>query len=335
MLSKILFIIPYYGKLPEYFQMWLLSVKYNPTVDFLLVTDIKIELELPSNVKLLKWSWQELIENIQKPFEFKVNVKTPYNLCDFKPAYGVIFAEYIREYDFWGNCDMDQIFGDIRKFMTEDILQQNDVIGYLGHFLLYRNKKEINELFKLSGSLFNYKEVFSTDEWYSFGEHTGIMQIVIKNKIPHYYNQDAVADLMTAHKRLKIGGKSNYKYQVFYWENGKVFRTYVNSGKVEKEEYMYLHFQKKHPIPYNNAEQNLKAFYIFADSFVEKKEGVPDIMEIVQNSRWNGESYERIEVTKKLIQKCKKFMTISKAQRKVWIEQKKYRMTKTYKDHKT
>lgn len=333
MLSKILFIIPYYGKLPEYFPMWLLSVKYNPTVDFLLVTDIEIEQELPSNVKLLKWSWQELVENIQKPFDFRVNVKTPYNLCDFKPAYGVIFSKYIQEYDFWGNCDMDQIFGDIRKFMTEDILQKNDVIGYLGHFLLYRNKKEINELFKLPGSLFDYKEVFSTDEWYSFGEHTGIMQIVIKNKISHYYNQDTVADLMTAHQQLKIGGKLNYKYQVFYWENGKVFRAYFNNEKVETEEYMYLHFQKKHPIPHIKVMQNLKSFYIFANSFMEKKEGIPNTEEILENSQWNGKLYEKIEVIKKLIQKSKKFMAISKAQRRVWIEQRKYRMTETYKNN--
>lgn len=323
MVSKVIFIIPYYGKLPEYFKMWLLSVRYNPTVDFLLVTDIEIEQELPSNVKLLKWTWRELIENIQKPFDFKVNVKTPYHLCDFKPAYGVVFSEYIRGYDFWGNCDMDQIFGDIRKFMTEDILQQNDVIGYLGHFTLYRNKKEINESFKKEGSLFNYKEVFSTDEWYAFDEVTGIKQIVLKNKISHYYNQEDMADLMTAHKQIKLVRQENYHYQVFYWEEGKLFQAYIENKKPEQREFMYLHFQKKNPIP-RFEKENVEAFYIFHDSFCEKKAGVPKIEEIIKYSHWKGKTYEVYEQMKWRFGKLKKYLFFTKAQRKIWLLQRRY-----------
>lgn len=327
MLSKILFIIPYYGKLPEYFPMWLLSVKYNPTVDFLLVTDIEIEQELPSNVKLLKCSWQELVENIQKPFDFKVNVKTPYNLCDFKPAYGVIFSKYIQEYDFWGNCDMDQIFGDIRKFMTEDILQQHDVIGYLGHFILYRNKKEINEMFMKGGALFDYRKVFSTDECYAFDEVTGIKQIVLKNNISHYYNQEAMADILTAHKQIKLVRQKNYPYQVFYWEEGKLFQTYIKNEKVEQREFMYLHFQKKNPTPIlknRDSNKNTESFYIFCESFCDKKSGVPEIEEIKEYSHWKGKTYEIYEQIKWRFGKLKKYLSFTKSQKKIWICQRKY-----------
>ena len=45
-------------------------------------------------------------------------VNSPYKLCDYKPVYGLIFDEDLQDYDFWGHCDVDLIFGDIRKFIN-------------------------------------------------------------------------------------------------------------------------------------------------------------------------------------------------------------------------
>ena len=49
-------------------------------------------------------------------------------------------------YDFWGFGDMDVVLGDIRKFITDDVLSKNDVIGHAGHMQIFKNCKEINEL---------------------------------------------------------------------------------------------------------------------------------------------------------------------------------------------
>lgn len=321
--TKIIFIVPYYGKLPEYFSMWLKSVSYNPTIHFLFITDIKIEQQLPPNVRHLDWKWEELLSTMQKPFDFKINVKNPYNLCDFRPAYGLIFQEYIREYDFWGNCDIDQIFGDVRKFMTEEILKKNDVIGYLGHFTLYRNIKKINYLFMLPGSLFDYKVVFSNEECYAFDELTGIKKIVEKNNINHFNAQQFAADIMTAHKQFKIGGEKNYKYQVFYWEEGKVYRAFLQNNEVIQEEYMYIHFQKKSIAPLNENIKTERAFYIHDEFFFSKVIGKPEMHEIVKYSNWNGRAYEYIERIKKNYSKVIKFWNVDKKQKKIWIEQKK------------
>ena len=50
------------------------------------------------------------------------------------------------EYDFWGYCDIDLIFGNIRKFITDDILDKYDKILSRGHFTLFRNKDSINTI---------------------------------------------------------------------------------------------------------------------------------------------------------------------------------------------
>ena len=44
MKNRIAFVIPYFGKLPDYFHLWLVSAKYNKDYDFFLFSDVN---ELP------------------------------------------------------------------------------------------------------------------------------------------------------------------------------------------------------------------------------------------------------------------------------------------------
>ena len=59
-------------------------------------------------------------------FDFAITLHTPYKLCDYKPAYGEIFAPELSGYDFWGYGDMDLVFGDLRAYFTEDKLRKYD-----------------------------------------------------------------------------------------------------------------------------------------------------------------------------------------------------------------
>ena len=80
-----------------------------------------------------------------REFDFSIYLDHPYKLCDYKPAYGYIFAEYAHGYDYWGHCDMtDCIFGNLRKFLSDDFLSGADKFMFLGHMTLYRNTDEIN-----------------------------------------------------------------------------------------------------------------------------------------------------------------------------------------------
>jgi len=58
---------------------------------------------------------------------FEVDIESEYKLCDFKPAYGLIFSEHFKDYDFWGYCDIDIIFGNIRAYMTDVLLNEYDI----------------------------------------------------------------------------------------------------------------------------------------------------------------------------------------------------------------
>ena len=94
----------------QFMSTWLESCKRNPTVDFLLFTDCNSGGgEMPCNLKVYTISFSDLRERIARLYNFPIALNKPYKLCDFRPAYGHIFEEELKVYDFWGFCDMDMI----------------------------------------------------------------------------------------------------------------------------------------------------------------------------------------------------------------------------------
>ena len=125
---KIALVIPYFGKFNNYFELFLKSCEKNPTVIWFIFTDDKSKYDYPANVIVTYMTFNELKDNIQSLYDFDILLDTPYDLCDFKVAYGEVFKNYLKEYDYWGYCDNDMIFGDIRKFITDDIFEKYNKI---------------------------------------------------------------------------------------------------------------------------------------------------------------------------------------------------------------
>ena len=76
---------------------------------------------------------------------------------------------------------MDLIFGNIRHFITPEILYQYDRILSCGHFSLYKNTYENNLKFLNSrGNLIGiprYEQVYSSDKSFSFDEWPGMSKL--------------------------------------------------------------------------------------------------------------------------------------------------------------
>lgn len=171
-MQSIVLINCYLGKIPWYFPFFIKSCVTNPTIDFIIFSDAVYTDDLPKNVRIIPFSLSAFNLLATKKLGFDIDLKNAYKLCDFKPAYGVIFSEYLATYDFWGMCDIDIILGRIREFMNEELLDEYDVINtrhdYLtGSFMLFRNNDTINNLFTKSK---DYKKVFTSDIHYCFDE---------------------------------------------------------------------------------------------------------------------------------------------------------------------
>lgn len=172
-LTSIAVITCWYGNYPWYFPYFIHSCSFNPTVDFYIITDnLDIIPNKPENVKIIFKTIEELKKEASIKLGFVVNIDYSYKLCDFKPAYGFLFPEIIKEYDFWAQSDLDIIFGNIREFLTEEMFGTFDFISMrhdytTGCFALYRNNPKMNTFFMKSK---DYRLVFSNAKHYCFDE---------------------------------------------------------------------------------------------------------------------------------------------------------------------
>lgn len=269
---KIAYLIPYFGKLPEGFKLWLLTCKTNSTIDWIIFTDDKTSYDYPNNVKVCYTTFNDFKKRIQSHFDFPIIIDRPWKLCEFRPAYGEIFHKELVGYDFWGHCDMDLIWGDIRKFITNDILEKYEKIGFQGHSTLYKNCSEVNLRYKtiIPGKI-DYRKIFSSKEGHCFDEN-GICEIYDYLQIS-YYRETNFAHLDRFNTSFFLGHmpiSEDYKNkrQLFVWKKGKVLRKYLFNRQIHQEEFMYLHFFSR-PISYKEKTYNLTDQYVIYPDIVK------------------------------------------------------------------
>lgn len=271
MKNRVLIICIYFGKLPQYTQLWLDSCAYNKDYNWLLVTDDDMNtLNVPKNVTVEKLTLEQLKKIIMKKTGIVYNGEKAYKMCDFRPAYGEIFGEYLNGYNYWAHCDLDMIFGDLGKYITDELLNKYDKIYNNGHLTIYRNIKEVNERYKADNPYFNYRFILENKKHYGFDESRGIQRIYDLYNINYYKKSSDIADINPIHSYFTILQENTDK-QCFYWQNGKVFRIIEKNNKIKKEEFMYIHFQKrKMPINFSEIDRNL-GIYITNRGFFKKE----------------------------------------------------------------
>lgn len=302
-MKKIAYVLPYFGKFPKGFELFLLSCRNNPTIDWLIFTDDRTEYKYPPNVKIKYYTFDEIKNKVQKNFDFKIVLDKPYKFCDYKPAYGEIFSEELRDYDFWGMCDLDMVWGDIRKFITEDILNQYERIGFQGHSTLFKNTIEVNSRYRTKIEE-DYRYCYTHIGAFAFDE-VGMDKIYKKLEIPYYkdiifahlrkYDYGFFLDLMPKEDDFKN------KYQIFTLEDGKIYRYYLHNKKIEKEEYFYIHFWCR-PMTYRPKVYDKNKKYII----------YPDVVD-----------YLKEDITPKLIHKRGKGNFIMYYTKSIWKNRKK------------
>ncbi len=272
-MKRIAMLVPYFGTFPDYFPLWLLSCGCNPDIDFLVFTDDRRPFDWPENVKITYLSWKQMQDKVRSCFDFPVKVPRPYKLCDYRPAYGEIFEEELVGYDFWGHCDLDVVWGALREFVSEELLDHYDKLFYRGHFSLYRNTKRVNGLYRcpVEGKPL-YRAVFQDSAPRVFDEWTGIDRIFDEQGIP-VYDSPVVADIYADHYHFTVNGDmwDKERPQVFLWrkENGRcrIFRYYRDHGNFVRQEFMYIHLQKR-KMALSSGTRRADAFLIVPNRFL-------------------------------------------------------------------
>jgi hypothetical protein len=263
----------YFGRLPAYFDAYLRSCESNPSIQWIILTDDPVPRDLPPNVRLVSTTVADLQRSFSRRLGFEVCLSRAYLLCDFRPAFGLLFEEHFAGYDFWGHCDLDMIFGDLRQFLRPEILAGHDRILQRGHLSVFRNSEEVNRCFmQAAPGALDYREVLRDERYLGFDEWRGLYRIMRYLGRPQYH-EEFIADIVGPTRwkipRFEMTELPNHPRQVFYWYRGKVFQAYLNRelGIVDRE-VAYLHFQKR-PLPAPEFNARLaEGFLITPDGFV-------------------------------------------------------------------
>lgn len=257
-MKKVIILLPYFGNFPNYFQLFLNSCGYNSDFDFIIFSDQDCaSYKFNKNIRFIKMSFKEMQDLSLKKLKIKEAISSPYKLCDFRPAFGVLFDEYICGYDYWGFCDCDLIFGDLKP-VSKLLNDGYDKILSNGHLSLIKNSMEMNNLYKLKiKNGISFDEVTTIKEPCFFDE-IFFPFIIKKGEYNIYENKLLFADILPQHSKL-IMPQDNIKRQKFLFDSGCVKR--FNDNK----QYIYIHLQKRKMNI--NIDLLSKKFFINSNSF--------------------------------------------------------------------
>ena len=241
----------------------LITCGRNPTVDWHFITDCETPAQHPENVYFHISTLDKINKQASSALGFPVHLTRPYKLCDLKPAYGLMFPELLKSYDFWGHCDPDILWGDIRKFMTPSLLNQHDILtsragAIAGHFCIYRNEARINSICLETE---NWEQMLNDNDT-SYMLDEAFFSERIKNDAAHgklrVYWERALTTSGSDQKPTQLAGQKlrwkkgrpidengkavSYRHWLFrgrslIWKDGHTWNAYGH-------EMMYLHFHQ-------------------------------------------------------------------------------------------
>jgi hypothetical protein len=234
------------GDLPNYYPYFLLTAYSNPSVDFFIINDQLTESTQDQNIHFLKMDLKDLEDRVSLKLGKQFSIYNSWKLNDYKPTFGLVFEDLLKGFDYWGWCDLDMIWGNLDRFLSEEKLKNIDVFTTkenwtAGHFTLFKNEEKLNHLFLDNPQIY---DMLNSETYYAFeecchrwdGKFRLIDDLISEGKMVSMF--DIVQNAM--HKgtiRAKFGeeirefpDKINYAYL-----NGKL--TDLADGK----ELMYYH----------------------------------------------------------------------------------------------
>lgn len=251
-------LLPYWGRFPNYFQFFLESVRRNPSIDFHIITDDDRYFEYPQNVKVTYMCFGEFKAKVESKFDFPLTyASTPYKMCSVRTIWGYALPTLIDDYDWWGYCDCDMIFGDIRHYITDDVLKCYDRVLSRGHLTLYRNDPEINSAFMAmsEGTRHDWRNILSRTEnstCVAYDEWGGVSNLW-KEQRPNRHYDEIIFDDVTPRKlhfessqKMLVDKNMGKSHFVFKYDQGRLFRVAIQNGLITEEQTCYAHFQKRH-----------------------------------------------------------------------------------------
>jgi len=233
---------PWFGPWPAWTDLYLVSCAANREVRWVIPTDQPLPENRPGNVDFLPMTLGEFAERVSTATGARFAPTEAYKLCDIKPMLGHAFEAETVGYRSWGYSDMDVVFGDIRRFYDDDLLERYAAISthanfLSGHLAVFKNNEQTRLAYRRRRR--RWREAIAAPDYVQFDEMR--FSAVFKPGRP-LHHLIAIRPSLFVERYSTVGGHTwidgtkNFP-DVWTWKDGAL-RTTVSGER----EFLYLHF---------------------------------------------------------------------------------------------
>jgi hypothetical protein len=238
---SIAIVVTYFGSPPPWLPAFFRSCQTNTDVQWLIYADFDVP--TPANVTIRHMTLHEFAERASSIVGAPIAIEPPMvrKICDFKPLYGLLFADDLRGVDVWAYSDLDVIWGDVRRFVTDDLLNTHIIVSPRqrklgGHGTFLRNTEANNRLYEIvpgvMAHLTNPHYVRVDENLLTNSLRDLIAKTSFKARPKIYWDQEMT--ITADYQKELLASDRDWR---MIWRDGRAYDA-------EGREVMYLHFHK-------------------------------------------------------------------------------------------
>lgn len=253
---RIAFLVPFFGELPLYFAWWAKTCEGNQrNVHWYVYNDhIDSVIYYNGSVTLIPMKFDDVIRSFKEKLNIDI-IKNTRRLCDYRILFSFIRneEESLDEYDFIGYTDIDVVYGDIMRFLPDDLIEYSIVSGNrdrpCGPFTII-NKKYIKNII-LSDIV--RKNIESHDHL-AFDE-SHVLKDIVSQGSKCYCNPVPIQPALVE--------KFNYRKTFSVWHDGRL-NVYDNMWhKREGGFYHFSRYKNKNRFKVEPMQESIDAFCVY------------------------------------------------------------------------
>jgi hypothetical protein len=233
---KFAFLVPFFGKLPPYFDFWAKSCELNHERFhwFVYSDQISSSYELNKSVTMIPYQFEEMRSDISNILHINIPEENKRKVCDYRIMFYFLrrHREPLDLFDYIGYTDVDMVYGKIEDFFPENIQQyvmiSADEGRPCGPFTLIKR----SSLQTLLHSV-DIKRCFEAEDHLKFDESERLLSLIRGGLDPVFCHHSPL--------QPQRAERFNYKRCLSIWENGKVS---VWDSRCNKKAAAFFHFSR-------------------------------------------------------------------------------------------
>ncbi|HKH46326.1 MAG TPA: DUF6625 family protein [Thermoanaerobaculia bacterium] len=238
----LIMLVPYFGRWPEWMNLFVESCRWNPGVRWRFYTDCGEPENQADNVDYVHLSFDDYKALVRERLGIAFDPPAPYKLCDLRPCLAYIHERDVAGFPFFGYGDVDVIYGNIGNFYTDDVLARCNVLSthperLSGHFAVLRNTRDFRHAFERIPS---YRTLLEQPQYANMDE--GDFSDVFSPPAAGPHDSHGLLFVERYSTVLSPRGwhDGTMKYpQQWFWQRGRL----TNERDGERE-FLYLHFMR-------------------------------------------------------------------------------------------